>query len=456
MSSPITFSGFNSIDFSSVVTALMNQASVPLQLLQARQSALQTKATQMSTLTSQVSSIQNAVSALSTSSGLTSFSASSSDSTAVGISAGAFASAGHYDVVVQELARAQVTASAGVPDSNTTVIATGGKITIGGVDVSISQSTTLQGLADTINSTTGMQVRASVVQAAANSYKLVLTSSASGTANAFTVTNANLLTGGTGVTFTDTDNDGISGDDDADNAVKATNASVLVNNVQITSSGNTLTTAIPGATLTLTKKDPLTTVGVDITADSSALRGKLTTFIAAYNNLVSFSSAQEKAAANGDQSSLGRDPALRSLRTTLRSALTSSYANTGTMRYLSELGVEFTRTGTLQMNNAVFNDAIAGGTDNAAKLLVGTGTPGVFNALQTTLASFTASSGVLPTGTQQITAQISTIADQIQRMQSRLDLQRASLQREFAAADMAMSKLSSQTGAIGNLSTAKS
>ena len=50
-----------------------------------------------------------------------------------------------------------------------------------------------------------------------------------GAANAFTITNA--LTGGTGVTFTDTDHDGMSGDSAADNAVEATDASLLVNNI---------------------------------------------------------------------------------------------------------------------------------------------------------------------------------------------------------------------------------
>ena len=40
MGSPITFSGFNSIDFGMVLTAIMTQESQPLVALQARQSAV--------------------------------------------------------------------------------------------------------------------------------------------------------------------------------------------------------------------------------------------------------------------------------------------------------------------------------------------------------------------------------------------------------------------------------
>jgi len=452
VSSPISFSGFNNIDFSSIVNSLMAAETQPLTNLQRQQSTLQTKASQVTALTSQVSLVQTAVTALSSASSITSFTATSTDSAAVGVSARSTAAPGHYDVVVQELARGQVTASdSTAPDTNTTAVATGGTLTIGGVDVTIDHNVTLQGLADAINSKSGVPVRASVVQSGAATYRLVMTSLASGTANAFTVTNA--MTGGAGVTFTDTDNDGISGDSAADNAVQATNASVLVNNIQITSSSNTLTAAIPGATLTLTKKDPAATIGVDIAVDSSALRSKLSSFVTAYNSLMSYAAGQDKSAAGGDASSLGRDPVLRQLRLGLRSALNTSHPNSGPFKYLSELGVEFTKTGTLQLNDAVFAAAVASGTDNASKLLVGS--TGVFGALGSVLDQFTGTGGVLSSSRQQISTQIASLTKQITNMQTRLDQQRASLQAQFTAADLAMSQLTSQSGSIAGLSTAK-
>ena len=88
MSSPISLSGFNNIDFSSIVNSLMAAASEPLNNLQTQQTNLQTKASGLTSLISQVSLVQNAVSALSTTSNITSFAATSSDSSAVGVSAG--------------------------------------------------------------------------------------------------------------------------------------------------------------------------------------------------------------------------------------------------------------------------------------------------------------------------------------------------------------------------------
>ncbi len=40
MSSGITFSGFNNVDFNMVLNALMKQAAIPLNQLQAKQAAL--------------------------------------------------------------------------------------------------------------------------------------------------------------------------------------------------------------------------------------------------------------------------------------------------------------------------------------------------------------------------------------------------------------------------------
>ena len=452
MSSPITFSGFNGIDFSSVVNAIMAADSVPLTNLQTQQSNLQGQVSQYTTLASQLSTVQSAADALSTSSGIASYTTSSTDSTAATATASPSAVPGHYDVVVQQLARSQVMASATTaPDANSTIVATGGSLSINGTAVTITQPVTLQGLADTINGTSGSPVTASVVQTSANAYRLVLTANASGTTNAFTVSNA--LTGGTNaVGFTDTDGDGISGNSTADNAVQAADAKVLVNNVSIVSSSNVLTSAIPGATLQLSKQDPNTTIGVDITADSSTLRNNLSNFISAYNSFVSYASSQVTAAAGGDGTSIGRDPVFRQLTTSLRSAMTTAYSNSGSLGYLAQLGVEFTQSGTLQLNSSVFQSAVAKGTSDAVSLLAGTdAAPGAFASVDTLLSQFTQTSGLLSTTQQQLNAQISRVGTQISDMQSRLALEKASLTAEFTAADLAMSDLQSQSGALSGV-----
>lgn len=452
MSSPITFSGFNSVDFNVVLNSLMAAASQPLTALQTRQAAVQSQLANLATLTTTVSAVQTAAAALSTTTALTSYAATSTNSAAVAVSTGSGAVAGHYDVIVNELAHAQVTASASsAPDANITAIATGGSLTINGQVVAVSQPATLQQLADAINATSGIAVSASVIQDSSSSFRLVLTAKSSGTASAFTVTNN--LTGGSGVSFTDTNLDGISGNSPADNAVQATDASVLVNNIQVTSASNTLTSVIPGATLTLFKKDPAATIGIDVAEDTSALRTKLNTFVSAYNSLVAFTSSQETAAGNGDATSIGRDPMLRQLRNSLRTALTSQYG-TADPSYLSQIGVEFTRTGTLAVNNTLFAAATTSGASGLAALFAGTTqAPGAFTSIDTLMTQYTQTSGLLSTDQQQLTSQVSRLADQISAMQDRLAVQRAVLQREFAAADAAMSTLKSQSGSLASFGT---
>lgn len=435
MGSPITLSGFNNIDFGSIVTALMTQASLPLTALQNSQVALQTKVSTFSTLATQIAGLQSAAASLADPVTTSAFAGSSSDPTALGVTTSSSARAGHYDVIVNEVARAQVTVStSSVTDPAATVVATGGTVTIGGVAVTLSGDTTLQGLADAINGTTGIGVTAAVLHTGDNQYRLALTSTDTGAAHAFTVTNG--LTGGAGVTF-------------AGNAVTATDASLLVNNVTVTSSSNTITDVVPGLTLTALKKDPAATISVDVVPDSAGLKTRVQAFITAYNSLAQFTADQRTAAGTGDTGSIGRDPMLSQLRSALRTALLGTHG-TGTISKLAEIGVEFTQTGTLQLNDTVFDTAI---TDHAADVqAVFAGTSGVFPAIQTMLDEYSPSTGYISTATDQLNAQIQRMTTQILNMQDRLATQRIALQQEFAAADAAIKALNNQSGALSNFS----
>ncbi len=260
--SPITFSGFNSIDFNVVLNAIMQQESQPLQALQDRQSALQATDSSYGQLATKLDALRTASGALSDSTTLTSYAATSSDSTALTVSASSGATAGRYEVVVNELARAQVTVSSTfAPDTDTTVVATGGSLTIGSEQINISGPVTLQQLSAAINADANAPASASIVATEPGEYRLVLTSKDTGAANAFTITNQ--LTAGT-MTFADANNDNISGNSASDNAVNATDASVLINNIAVTSSSNTLDSGIPGVSLTLLQKDPTNTVVVSV------------------------------------------------------------------------------------------------------------------------------------------------------------------------------------------------
>lgn len=449
MSSPITLSGFNSIDFNVILNAEMQQASQPMVALQGQQTNIQNQIKNYGTLQGLISNLQTAAEGLKDDSDFAVFGATSTDTTALSATASSDAVAGHYDVVVKELARSQVTASASTaPDADTTAVATGGSITINGTAVNIASGVTLKGLAADINATDGVGVTATVVQSGAHSYRLVLTGSTTGSDGAFTVTNA--LTGGAGVSFTDTNGDGTSGDSAADNAVQATDADVLVNNVEAFSSTNTFDSAIQGVSFTVFKKDPDTAVGIDVSADSGALQTKLNTFISAYNAIATFASGQNSSAASGDLGSIGRDPLLRGLTGQIRAALNAAYGS-GTFDRLSQVGVEFSDSGTLQLNKTTFSAAISDSTADVKSLFVGDS--GAFTGLDSLLTSYTQAGGALSSNTTNLNNEVKSLGKQITRMQANLAIQQQSLQQEYTAADMAMTQLKSQTGSMTDLGT---
>lgn len=451
MGSPITFSGANGIDFNLILNSIMSQESQPLQALQTRQAQLTSRANTLGTLTTRATALQTAAAKLADATQISGYSATSNDNAALSVSASSGAIPGRYDVVVNELARAQVTASATTaPDADSTVVASGGTLTIGGVTVTLTGAVTLRGLADAINATSNPPARAAVVQSGPGAYRLVLSAKDTGQANAFTITNN--LTGGTGVGFTDTDGDGTSGDDTADNAVQASDASLTVNNIPITSSSNTISSAIPGVTITAFQKDPANAIVVDVAADSAGLKSKLSDFVKAYNDFAKFASDQVTAAGKGDPSSIGRDPLLRQLKDELRTSLVGQYSTGGAFTSLSQIGLEFTRTGQMQLNETTLTSALTNGTADVEKLFVGiSGTAGAFATLDTQLDRYTQTDGLLPGAKKQMTDQASRLSDSIATMQDRLALRRSALQREFIAADRAMSQLQSQSGSLAKI-----
>jgi flagellar hook-associated protein 2 len=431
MGSPITFSGFNQIDFNVVLNSIMQQENLPLQVLQQQQQALQSTDSAFSALATRLGALQTAAEGLSNSSTVTKYAVTSSDATAVSVSDGGASVAGHYSIVVNELAQAQVTASSTTAaDTDTTIVATGGTLTIGGIAVAITGGVTLSGLKDLINGTSGVPATASVVETAPGAFRLVLTGTDTGSAHAFAIVNA--LSGGSGVGFA------------SGNALEATNASILVNNLVITSASNTLEAGIPGVTLNLFKKDSSKTIAVDVSRDDGSLKDRVKAFISAYNDLATFADQQARTGM------LGRETVFRSLRSSLRSALTSAYGS-GTYTGLAEVGIGFTRTGQLSLDETALTAAIANDQTAVTQLFTGTSGTGAFASIDNLISEYTQTDGFVGSARTRITDELTRLDNRIADMQDRLAQRRLALQREFTAADEIISRLNSQSGALSSL-----
>lgn len=435
MGSPITFSGFNDIDFTVVLNAIMQQESRPLQALQERERNIKATDSTLAQLVTKLDALRTAAQGLSKPSSFVAYEATVSDEAALTASVGASAVPGHYEIKVNALARAQVTASdTTVPDTGETIVADGGTLTIDGVGIEIAGPVTLRQLADRINTTPDLDVTASIVETAPGAFRLVLTSDSTGAASAFTVQNA--LTSST-LSF------------NAPNAVEASDASVLINNIPVTSTTNTLSSGVPGATITLKQEDAAKTVVVTVGRDDEDLIERVDEFVTAYNDIVKFADDQSAAAIKGTSGNLGRDSLLRGLRNTLRTALGAAYGE-GEFKKLAEIGLGFNRTGQIVFDKAKFKDVLQN-DPNAIQTFFADPTTGVFSRVDELIAEYTSAGGFVQNARTRLSDELSRLGRRMDDMSARLAVRRAALQREFIAADEAMSRLNSQSGSLSNL-----
>jgi flagellar hook-associated protein 2 len=437
MSSPITFSGFNNIDFGYILTAIMTQESQPVLRLQEQQTALKSQKTAFSTLASKLATLEDTIQTLSSRAEFGGKTASSTNDQVVSAEASSSASVGSYDIVVTELAKAQATASSSMPDKDTTPVATGGSIVVNGVTITVSVPATLQDLADAINANDDIDVTASVVSVSPGSYQLVLTGKSTGASGAFTVQNN--LTGGSGLTF-------------GANAQNAKNATFTVNGIAVSSGSNAVDDVIPGVSLQLLKGGSSATVNV--TQDQDAAKDQVKAFVTAFNDLMTFAGDQTKAANSGDKNNIGRDALLRGLRNDLRGAINSKFTTGSKFEYLSQIGVGFARDGSLKFDEAKFDEATKGGNGDVLKLFAGSdGTSGAFGALDTLLTSYTQAGGLLPNAEDRVDSQLTSIGVRIDAMNARLAIRRDALSKEFTATDSAISALNNSINSLSSLNS---
>src|SRR4051812_15969056 len=122
----VTLSGFNGIDFNTIINAVMQSESQPLTDLQNQQALMKNRDSAMVSLGGIIANLQTPVTALTNASSFTNVAASSTD-TAVGtVSLGDGGIPGQYDLVIDHLAKGQVTGSTNGYAATSSTVATSG------------------------------------------------------------------------------------------------------------------------------------------------------------------------------------------------------------------------------------------------------------------------------------------------------------------------------------------
>lgn len=346
----------SSLDVASIVSGLMEIEKKPLTVLETKIAASDTKISLLGQFQSKLSSVQAALTALQTPSNFTGAVTSSSSAVATAV-ATANVQAGRYNLVVAKTAEAAQTNITGFDSSSASLSGTDYRFTVGGTTyqpVVGDNVTTLTGLRDWINAepTLKDKVQASILQSSSGAYVLSLRGLSVGADNAL-VTEVQSPTGsGTWAAVTPYQ--------------QAQDAQFSLNGVQFVRASNTVTDAVAGMTLSLVQTG--SSVLQASNTDSTQAKALLTALVTAYNDLLDFYKIQT--ASSADQATRGLlnsdfsvASVMRQLQTAMASKLTNSSgfqlqdplnAVNTQAQYMDLLGLEFSSSGQLVLNDTLF------------------------------------------------------------------------------------------------------
>jgi len=177
----------------------------------------------------------------------------------------------------------------------------------------------------------------------------------------------------------DTDNAGLSRFASANltQTVAASDAAFAVNGLAMSSSKNTVTTAIEDVTLTLNKISASgETVNLSIADDTSSISTSFIGFLKGYNDLMkTLNELSGYNSATGRGSVLTGDATIRTLQSNLRSLVNSEVENYfGPQKSLADLGVTTSVSdGTLSVNDTIFSSVLSNNPLDVANVLASIG-----------------------------------------------------------------------------------
>ncbi|MBI5590625.1 MAG: flagellar filament capping protein FliD [Deltaproteobacteria bacterium] len=461
------------MDTDKIISQLQELQKKPITKLQTQEAAYQVKLSAYSSLKGSLNDLKNAAKNLDSVSDITSFSATSSNTSLLTASAEKTAVAGSYSVTVNSLATAQKLTSTGFTESEAV-----GKgtihLTFGSndpVDIAVNSGSTISDIATAINKAdTG--IYASVINDGTKSY-LTLTGKQTGSANVIKLTvtedgtdTANLPVG---VPSADEDTTGLSrlvydagGAKNLTQLQGAANADISVDGVtHISRASNTISDVINGVTLKLKEADTSKTVTVEVERSDDLLTTRLNAFLDAYNGLMnSLDSLQSYDKETKETGTLFGDSTTRRIQSEVRNLFTNSVSGlSADSDTLTELGVSTNDDGDLELDSTVFSAKLKDNFDNVVKFFTktDTGAKGFAVRMASSMETMVGTKGLLATRTDGIQNSIDDIDDQVTRLNDRLSVSETRLRTQFSALEVLLgqyqntsSSLTSNLDALAN------
>lgn len=424
------------LDISGIISQLMAVERRPLVKLGTTQVELNAQLSAFGKLKSTLSVFKSAMGDLATVDKFKYVKASSSDADVLSATADATAAKGNYAVEVVRIAESHRLATQTVfQDTDTSLVGVAGEsmvIAVGTRSFTVDYGDkTLAQIRDAINaSSDNSGVTASILHDDTG-YRLTLAANDVGSTNHLAITYAGADPGNPPDLFAlqtlnqDRDGSGTFTSADLDAVLRLENA------FTVTRSTNTVTDVVTGVTLNLGKPG---TVSLTVARDDARIRGSVTQFIGAYNEVMS---TLEELSGNG----LAEErSALRSLETQFRGILNSKAGTAEKFSFLFELGVSTERDGTLSLDASVFDSALASDPVGVADMFSNAST-GLATRMNNLATDLIGAGGMLESRETTLNARIRDIGTARINMQARLDRKEAALVDQFSALDALLAGL---------------
>jgi len=428
---PISSPGIGSgLDVSSIVSQLVELERRPIVQLQERKTKFTTQLSSIGLLQSYMANLQSAAGQLGKSDWWTKNVVSSSEPTAVSASALAGALPASHSIEVLSLAASPSLSTAPGAITDATDVGSGTLTLTRGstsVPITIATGTSLAGVRDQINAAKAGMTASIVMDA--GSPRLVVTGIDTGAANTIGIA----VSGASGQLAALAYPGSMAQDRAAADAV------LKINGLQIGSASNKLSGVVEGMTLTLSK---VTTapVQVSIGNDITSMRKGVTDFVSAFNEIAKYLATQTKyddatkavGPLQGDRSALGLQNRLRSLVQQTSSASTQ-------LDRLGDIGLDLQRDGTLKVDNAKLDAALADPAEmSRAFTTLQTGFGQRFKLLADSVLG---NDGLLTTRSNGLRDSIARNDKDQQRLQERVARVQERLTRQYAALDTSINRL---------------
>ena len=295
------------------------------------------------------------------------------------------------------------------------------------MNIDVSATDSIGSIATAINQASGNPgVQATIVNGA-NGAQLLLTSTKTGVANGFSVSAGSGSSAGLSSLATTLNTAGSN---------EASDASLSIDGIAVTSASNSVSGALNGVTLNLAATGSTT---LTVSQDTSAVTGAVSDFVNAYNSYISTVGTLSSYDPTSKQGGvLLGDTTLMSVQRQVNSVLSGSVAG-NSIGSLAALGITRNADGTLSSDSAKLSSALQSNPGAVQDLFAGTN--GYATRLNSMLDGFTSSNGILATRTASIQNQLSNLSQESAALTARMNVYAAQLRQQYTALDTLMSSL---------------